>query len=432
MFFNKFSLFNSSSKVIQHFCRNLSLQEHVSFSLLKKNGIPVPSFALAKNPEEAFKIAKDLPGSDYVVKAQVLAGGRGKGHFTSGLHGGVHIVYSPEEAKAKASKMIGSKLITKQTGEEGKNCNSVIVAERLFTRREYYFSIMLDRLTNGPVLIGSSKGGMNIEEVAAENPNDIITLPVNIEEGLTDNMLEKFVNDIEISGKNSDKAKDIIKKLYTMFIKDDATLLEINPLAEDVNGSIVCMDCKYTIDENAAFRQKELFSEQDLSQIDPLELRASKSNLNYIKLDGNLGCLVNGAGLAMATMDIISLYKGVPANFLDVGGGATTEEVTEALKIIASEGNQVNAILVNIFGGIVDCSNIAKAIIATAKDINIPIVCRLQGTNVITAKALIAHSGLKVFSCDDLDEAAKLAVKLSTIVKLAKESSLDVSFELHI
>ncbi|CEF67984.1 Succinate-CoA ligase, ADP-forming, beta subunit [Strongyloides ratti] len=432
MSLNKYCLLKSPKKIFQHFWRNLNLQEHASMSLLKKNGVPVPPFALAKTPEEAYSIAKTLNGNDYVVKAQVLAGGRGKGHFTSGLHGGVHIVFSPEEAQNKASQMIGSKLITKQTTSDGKICNSVLVAERLFTRREYYFSIMLDRHTNGPVLIGSSKGGMNIEEVAAEDPNDIVTLPIKIEEGLTDTLVEKFTKDMKFGDKSLDKAKDIIKKLYEMFMQNDALLIEINPMAEDVNGDIYCMDCKFSVDDNAQFRQKDLFLMQDFEQVDDLEHRASKSNLNYIKLDGNLGCLVNGAGLAMATMDIINLHKGVPANFLDVGGGATTEEVTEALKIITAEGNNVNAILINIFGGIVDCSNIAKAIIASAKDINIPIVCRLQGTNVITAKALIANSGLKIFSCDDLDAAAQLAVKLSTIVQLAKESSLDVSFELHI
>uniref|UniRef100_A0A0K0EJS3 Succinate--CoA ligase [ADP-forming] subunit beta, mitochondrial n=1 Tax=Strongyloides stercoralis TaxID=6248 RepID=A0A0K0EJS3_STRER len=432
MLLNKYFSLKSSTKILQYFNRNISLQEHASMSLLKKNEIPVPPFEVAQTPDEAFSIAKKLQSEDYVVKAQVLAGGRGKGHFTSGLQGGVHIVYSPEEAKEKASKMIGSNLITKQTTSEGKSCNSVLVAERLFTRREYYFSIMLDRQRNGPVLIGSSKGGMNIEEVAASNPNDIVTLPIDIEEGLSDMAVEKFVKDIQFCEERIDKAKDVIKKLYKMFIENDALLIEINPLAEDVDGNIVCMDCKFSVDDNAQFRQKDLFSMQDLKQIDELELRASKSHLNYIKLDGNLGCLVNGAGLAMATMDIVNLYKGVPANFLDVGGGATTEEVTEALKIITAEGNNVNAILINIFGGIVDCSNIAKAIIASAKNINIPIVCRLQGTNVTTAKALIANSGLKVFSCDDLDEAAQLAVKLSAIVKLAKESSLDVSFELHI
>uniref|UniRef100_A0A0N5A5C5 Succinate--CoA ligase [ADP-forming] subunit beta, mitochondrial n=1 Tax=Parastrongyloides trichosuri TaxID=131310 RepID=A0A0N5A5C5_PARTI len=432
MLFRGHKLLNFGIKSHQYSKRFLSLQEHASMSVLQKNDIPVPSFFVARSAEEAYDGVKNLSGEDFVVKAQVLAGGRGKGYFTSGLQGGVHIVFSPEEVQHKASKMIGSKLITKQTGEEGKACDAVMIAERLFIRREFYFSIMLDRHTNGPVIIGSSKGGMNIEEVAASNPDDILTLPINIEVGLKENVLDKFVSDMGFIKKSREQAKDIIKKLYNVFMKSDATLIEINPLAEDVNGKVVCMDCKFSIDDNAYFRQKELFDMQDLNQIDKLELRAAKYNLNYIKLDGNLGCLVNGAGLAMATMDIISLHKGLPANFLDVGGGATTEEMTEALRIIATEKNKVNAILINIFGGIVDCSNIAKAIIEAAKEINIPIVCRLQGTNVNVAKALIAHSGLKIFTCDDLDEAATMAVNLSNIVKLAKESSFDVSFELHI
>ncbi|RCN26918.1 succinate-CoA ligase, beta subunit [Ancylostoma caninum] len=309
-----------------------------------------------------------------------------------------------------------------------------MVCKRLFTRREYYFSITLDRNTNGPILIGSSRGGVNIEEVAATEPDAIVKVPIDMSVGVTNEIAADVAAKMGFQGDCAKQAADIITKLYNLFRKTDATLLEINPMAEDVNGDVYCMDCKMLLDTNAEFRQPELFSLKDSKQEDPLEIRAAAANLNYIRLDGNIGCMVNGAGLAMATMDIIKLHGGEPANFLDVGGGATVEQVTEAFKIITADKKKVNAILVNIFGGIMRCDVIAQGIIQAAKelDLKIPIVVRLQGTKVEDAKALIATSQLRILPCDNLDEAAKMVVKLSDIVHLARAAQIDVKFELSI
>uniref|UniRef100_A0AC35TRG9 Succinate--CoA ligase [ADP-forming] subunit beta, mitochondrial n=1 Tax=Rhabditophanes sp. KR3021 TaxID=114890 RepID=A0AC35TRG9_9BILA len=414
--------------------RTMMLQEHHAMKLLQDNNITVPEFGVARTGDEAYELTKKLGGKDAVIKAQVLAGGRGKGKFDSGLQGGVHIVFSGQEAKDKASKMIGFKLVTKQTGSGGKACDAVMVAKRMFTRREYYFSITLDRMTSGPVLIGSSRGGVNIEEVAESEPEAIVTLPINIKTGINKAELSDFIEKMGFKANCKDQAYKLVENLYNVFCKSDATLLEINPMAEDVDGNVLCMDCKFVLDDNADYKQKALFALKDTAQEDPLEVRAAKSNLNYINLDGNIGCMVNGAGLAMATMDIIKLHGGDPANFLDVGGGATVEQVTEAFKIITADRTKVNAILVNIFGGIMRCDVIAQGIIKAVQELKIklPIVVRLQGTRVDDAKALIANSGLKILACDNLDEAAKMIVKLSDIVQLAKDASLDVSFELSI
>ncbi|VDL75064.1 unnamed protein product [Nippostrongylus brasiliensis] len=386
------------------------LQEHHGMAVLKGEKIRVPPFGVAKTAEQARDEAQKIGGKDYVIKAQVLAGGRGKGRFDSGLQGGVQIVFTPEEAMEKARMMIGSKLITKQTDHRGKLCEEVMVCKRLFTRREYYFSITLDRKTNGPILIGSSRGGVNIEEVAATEPDAIVKMPIDMSVGVTPEIAAEIATKMGFQGDCAKQAAEIITKLYGLFRKTDATLLEINPMAEDVNGDVYCMDCKMLLDTNAEFRQKELFSLKDSKQEDPLEIRAAAANLNYIRLDGNIGCMVNGAGLAMATMDIIKLHGGEPANFLDVGGGATVEQVTEAFKIITADEKKVNAILVNIFGGIMRCDVIAQGIIkaATELDLKIPIVVRLQGTKVEDAKALIATSRLRILPCDNLDEVSDI------------------------
>ncbi|EYB99448.1 hypothetical protein Y032_0122g1055 [Ancylostoma ceylanicum] len=427
-------LLNNAYKALTASARSLMLQEHHGMAVLRGENIKVPPFGVAKTAEEAKVEAERIGGKDYVIKAQVLAGGRGKGRFDSGLQGGVHIVFTPEEAKEKAKLMIGSNLITKQTDHRGKLCEEVMVCKRLFTRREYYFSITLDRNTNGPILIGSSRGGVNIEEVAATEPEAIVKVPIDMSVGVTDEIAADVAAKMGFQGDCAKQGADTISKLYKLFRKTDATLLEINPMAEDVNGDVYCMDCKMLLDTNAEFRQPELFSLKDSKQEDPLEIRAAAANLNYIRLDGNIGCMVNGAGLAMATMDIIKLHGGEPANFLDVGGGATVEQVTEAFKIITADKKKVNAILVNIFGGIMRCDVIAQGIIQAAKelDLKIPIVVRLQGTKVEDAKALIATSQLRILPCDNLDEAAKMVVKLSDIVHLARAAQIDVKFELSI
>ncbi|XP_047344001.1 succinate--CoA ligase [ADP-forming] subunit beta, mitochondrial isoform X1 [Vespa velutina] len=410
--------------------RNLNVHEHISYSLLNEAGVPTPKFGVAKTPDEAGKLAADLKTKDIVLKAQVLAGGRGKGHFKDSNISGVKMCETPEEAKALASQMLGKLLITKQTGEGGRICNAVMVTQRMFPRKEYYLAVMMERAFGGPVIIASSQGGVNIEEVAATNPSAIMYEPIDINKGITKEQAERIVTKLGLQNVK-DYISKIIMNLYQMFLKKDALLLEVNPLAEDINGNYFALDCKCRFDDNAEFRQKQLFGLRDWTQEDSKEVEAAKFDLNYIALDGNIGCMVNGAGLAMATMDIIKLHGGEPANFLDVGGGATTSAVKEAFKIITSD-SRVHALLVNIFGGIMRCDVIAEGIIAATKELSlkIPVVVRLQGTNVDEAKALIANAGLKIVPIDDLDEAARVAVKLSTIVKLAQSENLSVNFEI--
>lgn len=413
----------------------MAIHEHQAMDLLKKSGILVPQYKVATTAEEAGQIAKefgDTTGTkDVVLKAQVLAGGRGKGHFESGLKGGVKVVFDSNEAKNIAGKMINSRLFTKQTGEAGTLCHKVMVSERLYSRREYYFAIVLDRAAAGPVMLGSSHGGVNIEDVARDAPESIISEPIDPLKGIQPQQAAKVAAFMGFEGDKLTQATEIIKKLYNLFMQYDCTLLEINPVAEAANGNVYCMDCKLNFDDNAAYRQKEIFALKDWSQEDERDVQAAKANLNYIGLDGKIGCLVNGAGLAMSTMDIIKLHGGEPANFLDVGGGATSEQVTEAFRLITSD-KKVKAILVNIFGGIMRCDVIAKGIIDAASTLHlrIPIVVRLQGTQVDDAKALIAASSLRILACDSLEDAAKMVVKLSDIVDLAQSVFVNVKFEL--
>jgi len=417
--------------------RRLSIHEYLSFGLLKEYGVKTPEAHMAQTAEEAYKIAKALPTADCVVKAQVLAGGRGKGYFRKngekGLEGGVKIVYSAEDARDLAEQMIGGDLITKQTGEKGRPCSKVMVVERRYPRREYYFAITMERGAEvfGPVLVGSASGGMNIEEVAATNPDAIIKEHIDMEKGLGMEQAKRMATRMGFGANLAEEAGDYFIKMYKLFCEKDCSLLEINPLAEDATGEVLAMDAKINFDSNAEYRQPEIFAMRDWSQEDEREVIAAKQDLNYIGLDGTIGCLVNGAGLAMSTMDIISLHGGSPANFLDVGGGATANQVKEAFRLITSD-DHVQAILVNIFGGIMRCDVIAQGIIAAANDlqIKIPIVVRLQGTKVDEAKALIGNSGLKILSCDSLDEAAKMSVKMAEIVELTKDQAFNVSFAL--
>ena len=276
-------------------------------------------------------------GKDVVIKAQILAGGRGKGTFDSGMRGGVKLVYSADEAENVSKNMLGHRLYTKQTGREGKPCSKVMVCERLFTRREFYFAITLERAYQGPVIITSTQGGGNIEQIAAENPEAIIKEPINLDTGLTEEQSLKLASKLGFTGEALFQASEIMQKLYKLFREKDCILLEINPLSETTDGQIICMDCKINIDENAEFRQRDIFALKDESQDDWRDVKAAKANLNYIGLDGEIGCLVNGAGLAMATMDIIKLHGGNAANFLDVGGGATAEQVREAFELITAD-----------------------------------------------------------------------------------------------
>merc|ERR1712172_166349 len=431
--------FTKVSKVLSPSCvsicqqRELSVHEHVSMSLLKDAGDPVPNFGVAKSAEEAKQIAHDITTNDLVVKAQVLAGGRGKGSFKGGYKGGVRLVYSPEEVEESAKGMIGDFLITKQTGADGRICNSVMVTERKYTRKEYYIAFMNERAYNGPVIIASSEGGVNIEETAEKNPDSIVKFPIDAVQGLTVEGSKDVAVKLGIHDSKVDEVAQIMLNLYKLFVSKDASMVEINPFAEDNSGNFVCLDAKLKFDDNAEFRQKAVFDQRDWSQEDAREVAAAEYNLNYIALDGDIGCMVNGAGLAMATMDIIKLHGGSPANFLDVGGGATATQVKEAFKIITGDP-KVNAIMVNIFGGIMRCDVIAEGIIAAARELNLatPIVVRLQGTNVDEAKVMIGSSGLKILPVDNLDEAARLSCKLSKIVAISRDAHLDAKFEIPI
>jgi len=409
--------------------RQLSVHEHVSMALLQEAGVPVPKFGVATTKAEARKIAEDIGSSDLVVKAQVLAGGRGKGQFKGGSGGGVKLVYSPADVEEAAGGMIGDFLVTKQTGEDGRICEKVMVTERKYTRREFYVAFMNERAFGGPVIVASSEGGVNIEDVAAKNPDAIIKFPIDIMNGLDLEGAKQVASAIGVQAAKVDEVANVLLSLYELFLSKDASMVEINPFAEDNTGNFVCLDAKLRFDDNAEFRQKAVFDQRDWKQEDPREVAAAEYNLNYIALDGDIGCMVNGAGLAMATMDIIKLHGGSPANFLDVGGGATAGQVKEAFKIITGDP-KVNALLVNIFGGIMRCDVIAEGIIAAAKELKLatPIVVRLQGTMVDEAKVMIGASGMKILPVSDLEEAARLVCKLSKIVEISKDAGLSVTF----
>ncbi|CAE6467589.1 unnamed protein product [Rhizoctonia solani] len=393
--------------------RNLSIHEYQSMELLNAYGIPTPASKAAKTPQEAYDVAKNFGKDGLVIKAQVLAGGRGKGRFDTGLQGGVHKVSSPDEAKDLASKMIGSKLITKQTGAAGRICNAVMLAERRDPTHEYYVAVLNDRNTGSPVIVASAQGGMNIEEVAAKDPSAIITTPVDYKNGLSKDSALELAGKLGLKGQQAEGAAEIFVNLTKIFREKDATQIEINPMATTADGAVLCMDAKFGFDDNADFRQKDVFALRDVSQEDPTEVEAAKYNLNFIKLDGNVGCLVNGAGLAMATMDVLKLHGGDPANFLDVGGGATPDTVKKAFELLLSD-KKVTSIFLNIFGGIMRCDYIAEGVIKATKELQltVPLVVRLQGTKEKEAKQLIKDSGLKIYAFDGLDEAAAKAVEL--------------------
>lgn len=394
--------------------RNLSIHEYLSMNLLNEYGVPTPKSKAAFSASEARDVAKNFGADKLVIKAQVLAGGRGKGHFDgeNGLKGGVQMVDSPEQAAKFAEQMIGHKLITKQTGAAGRICNAIMLAERRNPTHEYYVAILNDRGLGGPALVASRQGGMNIEDVARDDPSAIITTPIDFEAGLSKDKALEIAKKLEFQPDAQEKAADIFIKLYTLFKEKDATQIEINPLAEVEGGDVLCMDAKLGFDDNAEFRQKDVFALRDLTQEAPSEVEAAKFDLNFIKLDGSVGCLVNGAGLAMATMDVLNNQGGSPANFLDVGGGATAQAVKKAFELLLADAG-VKSIFVNIFGGIMRCDVIAEGIILAAKELEmkIEIIVRLQGTKEKEAKELIRESGMKISAYDNLDEAAAAAVK---------------------
>lgn len=389
--------------------RFLNLHEYQSAEIMKASGVNVPFGVAAHTVEDAIVVAESIGDRDVVIKSQILAGGRGLGTFTNGLQGGVHIIPTGK-VDEYASQMLGGTLVTKQTGAAGKPVNTVLIAKKMKLKREFYFSILMDRASQGPVIVACSEGGTSIEDLAHSNPEKIIKVPVDIKKGITDDNVETVLDGLTVSG-NRIKAGAQIRALYKLFIEKDCTMVEVNPLAEDAEGNLIAADAKIGFDDNASFRQKDIFAQRDPTQEDPREVAAKEYDLNYIGLDGNIGCMVNGAGLAMSTMDIISLHGGSPANFLDVGGSATTEQIKAAFKIISADP-AVKAILVNIFGGIMKCDIIAQGVIEASRDLHleIPVVVRLEGTNVELGKKLLEESGLKLITADDLDDAAKKAV----------------------
>lgn len=390
------------------------MHEYRSAALLESYGVGVPKGYAATTPEGAFDIAKKLGTSDLVIKAQALTGGRGKGHFDNGFQGGVKLISSPEEAKDLASKMLNHKLITKQTGTAGKEVTAVYVVERRDARTEAYLAILMDRATQKPMIVASAQGGMDIEGVAAENPDAIKTFTVELDAGVTDELATDIASVLGYTPEAIPEAAKTIQNLYKVFIEKDCTQVEINPLSETPDHKVLAMDAKLGFDDNAEFRQKEVFEWRDPTQEDPEEVEASKYGLNFIKLDGNIANIVNGAGLAMATMDIIKLYGGEPANFLDCGGTATPQTIEKAFQLILSD-KKVNGIFVNIFGGIVRCDYVAEGLIAATKNLNltVPVVVRLQGTNMEKAKEMIDNSGLQLYAFEDLDPAAEKIVQLA-------------------
>ena len=390
---------------------SMNIHEYQAKELFDKFGVPSPQGQVAATAEEAETAARSLGGHQIVVKAQVHAGGRGKGTFKNGFQGGVHLVKSPEKAGEFAGKMLGQTLVTKQTGEEGKLVNKVMIGEAVDIERELYLAILMDRDTCRPVIVASTEGGMDIEEVAESSPEKIVRQFIHPLAGLQGYEVRKLALALELTGDQAKQFRKLIVNLYKLFIQCDCSMLEINPLVVTPDGQVLALDAKFGFDDNALYRHPEIMAYRDTDEEDPREVEASEHDLNYIGLDGNIACLVNGAGLAMATMDIIKHYGGDPANFLDVGGGATKEQVTAAFKIILGDPN-VKGILVNIFGGIMQCDIIAEGILAAAKEtsLNIPLIVRLEGTNVELGRKIIADSDLDVIPAESLNDAARKAV----------------------
>lgn len=393
----------------------MNIHEYQAKELLRAAGAPVPKGVAVLNADHAREAVDELGGPVWVVKAQIHAGGRGKGSFKepeAGEAGGVRVTKDPEEAVQFVQQMLGRTLVTEQTGADGKQVGRVYVEQGAGIAREFYLALLVDRDTSRVAFIVSTEGGMDIEEVAASTPEKIVTFSVDPATGIQPFHGRKLVLALGLTGEAAKQMLRLAGQLYKTFIEKDVSLMEINPLILTDDGNLVCLDAKMEFDSNALYRQKAVLELRDESEEDPKELEASKFDLNYIALDGEIGCMVNGAGLAMATMDIIKLYGAEPANFLDVGGGATKERVTEAFKIITSDP-KVKGILVNIFGGIMRCDVIAEGVVAAVKEVGlkVPLVVRLEGTNVERGKQIINESGLDVIAADDLADAAEKVVK---------------------
>jgi succinyl-CoA synthetase beta subunit len=389
----------------------MNIHEYQGKQLLARYSVAVPRGGVAFSPAEAETVAKELGGPVWVVKAQIHAGGRGKG-------GGVKVVKSIEDVKTAAKQMIGMNLVTHQTGPQGKEVKRVYIEEGCDIARELYLGMLIDRATSRVTVMVSTEGGMEIEEVAAKTPEKILRVAVDPALGLQPFQARQLAFGLKLAGNQIGAATKFMQAMYGAFVALDASLVEINPLVVTGNGQVIALDAKMNFDDNALYRHKDVEALRDEDEEDPIELEASRHDLNYIKLSGNIGCMVNGAGLAMATMDIIKLHGGEPANFLDVGGGASREQVTTAFKLILSDPN-VNGILVNIFGGIMRCDIIAEGVVAAAKEValDVPLVVRLEGTNVELGKKILSESGLDIVAADDLADAA------DKIVKAVKEAA---------
>jgi succinyl-CoA synthetase beta subunit len=383
----------------------MNIHEYQAKAVLREFGVPVPRGAPAFTVDDAAKAAHDLGGPVWVVKAQIHAGGRGKA-------GGVKVVRSIEDVSREARRLLGSTLVTHQTGPHGKVVNRIYVEEGSAIEREFYLSALVDRATSRVAFVVSTEGGMDIEEVARTHPEKILTFSVDPATGLMPHHGRRAAEVLGLSGDLAKQAGAILAKLYDAFVAKDMSLLEINPLVVTKDGQLICLDAKVSFDDNALYRHADISALRDLTEEDDKEIEASKYDLNYVALEGTIGCMVNGAGLAMGTMDIIKLYGASPANFLDVGGGATKEKVAAAFKIITADPN-VKGILVNIFGGIMRCDIIAEGIVAAVREVGlkVPLVVRLEGTNVDLGKRIVADSGLNVVSADDLDDAAQKIVR---------------------
>ncbi|HEV2675764.1 MAG TPA: ADP-forming succinate--CoA ligase subunit beta [Aliidongia sp.] len=392
----------------------MNIHEYQAKALLKGFGVAVPRGGVAYTPDEAKKVATDLGGPVWVVKSQIHAGGRGAGHFADKPEGkgGVRVVKSIDDVGSNTAEMLGKVLVTKQTGPTGKEVKRVYIEEGCDIKRELYLGMLVDRATGRVTLMASTEGGMEIEEVAHHSPEKIVKVAIDPATGVQAFHARQIAFALGLEGKQVSTATKFILALSKAFHDLDASIIEINPLVVTGAGDVICLDAKVNFDDNALFRHKAIEELRDADEEDPSELEAAKHGLNYVKLDGNIGCMVNGAGLAMATMDIIKLYGGEPANFLDVGGGATKERVTTAFKLILSDPN-VEGILVNIFGGIMRCDVIAEGVIAAAREVSldVPLVVRLEGTNVELGKKILAESGLPILSGDNLADAAQKVVK---------------------
>jgi succinyl-CoA synthetase beta subunit len=389
----------------------MNIHEYQAKELLQKFDVATTRGRVAATLDEAEQIARELGDIDIVVKAQIHAGGRGKGSFKNGFKGGVHVSKTPDEVRDVAAKMLGQILVTHQTGPDGRLVNKVLVAESADIAREIYFAVLLDRATAAPLIVSSTEGGVEIEAVAAKSPEKIIREPIDPLSGLQPYQARKLASQLGLESSQLKNASKLFEGLYRTFIAYDCSMVEVNPLVVTNKGEVLALDAKFNFDDNALYRHPEVAAMRDVAEEDPREVEASKHGLNYIGLDGDIACLVNGAGLAMATMDIIKFYGGEPANFLDVGGGATEEQVTEAFKILIAD-KHVKAILVNIFGGIMKVDVIAQGIISAAKSIKlaVPLIVRLEGTNVERGKQLLKESGVDLIAADDLGDAAQKAV----------------------